>query len=71
MFGKRLRRFRVARGMPLRDLEAAIDRSVSSQTLSKYKCRELQSTAIVLNQIAFALGVKPSQLLGEFFCDIT
>ena len=70
MFGERLRRFRVARSMSLRDLEDAIDGLVSSQTLSKYEHGELQPTAITLNQIASALGVKPSQLLGEPSCDI-
>lgn len=70
MFGERLRRFRLARGMSLGDLEAAINKLVSSQILSKYERGELQPTAIVLNQIASALGVKPSQLLGEPSCDI-
>ena len=70
MFGERLRRFRVARSMSLRDLEDAIDGLVSSQTLSKYEHGELQPTAITLNRIASALGVKPSQLLGDPSCDI-
>ena len=70
MFGERLRKFRVARGMSFGDLEAAIDKSVSSQTLSKYEHGKLQPTATTLNQIASALGVKPSQLLGEPSCDI-
>ena len=70
MFGERLRRFRVARSMSLRDLEAAVDGSVSSQTLSKYERGELQPTATTLTQIAATLGVKPSQLLGEPSCDI-
>ena len=70
MLGERLRRFRVARNMSLGDLEAAIDKSVNSQTLSKYEREELQSTATTLNKIASALGVKFSQLLGESSCDI-
>ena len=70
MFGERLRKFRLARGMSLRDLEAAVDESVSSQTLSKYERGELQPTATTVTQIASALGVKPSQLLGEPSCDI-
>ena len=70
MFGERLRKFRLARGMSFGDLEAAIDKSVSSQTLSKYEHGKLQPTATTLNQIASALGVKPSQLLGEPSCDI-
>lgn len=65
MLEERLRRFRVARGMSLGDLEAAIDRSISSQTLSKYERGKLQPTATVLNQIASALGVKSAQLWSE------
>ena len=70
MFGEHLRKFRLAHGMSLEDLASAIDELVNSQTLSKYERGELQPTAIVLNQIASALGVKPSQLLGEPSCDI-
>ena len=70
MLGERLRRFRVARGMSLSDLEAAIDRLVSSQTLSKYEKGKLQPTATTLNQIASALGVKSAQLWGEPPCYI-
>ncbi len=69
MVSERLRRFRLARGMSLGDLEAAVDGLVSSQTLSKYEQGELQPTAVVLIQIAAALGVKSSQLLDESFCD--
>ena len=69
MLGERLRRFRLARGMSLGDLEAAINSLVSSQTLSKYEHGKLQPTAIVLNQIASVLGVKPSHLLDELLCD--
>ena len=70
MLGEQLRRFRLARGMSLEDLASAIDRLVSSQTLSKYERGELQPTATMLNRIAFVLGVKLSQLLGEPSCDI-
>ncbi len=70
MFGEQLKRFRVIRGMSLGDLASAIDGLVNSQMLSKYERGELQPTAIVLNQIASALGVKPSQLLGESSCNI-
>ena len=69
MLGERLRRFRLARGMSLGDLETAIDRSVSSQTLSKYERGKLQPTARVLNQIASVLGIKSAQLWGEPTCD--
>ena len=69
MVGERLRRFRLARGMSLGDLEVAIDGLVSSQTLSKYERGELQPTARVLNRIASAFGIKSAQLWGEPACD--
>ncbi|MDE0087566.1 MAG: XRE family transcriptional regulator, partial [Candidatus Poribacteria bacterium] len=70
MLGERLRRFRVARNMSLGDLEAAIDKSVSSQTLSKYEHGKLQPTATTLNQIASVLGVKSAQLWSEPSCHV-
>ena len=69
MVGERLRRFRLARGMSVGDLEAAIDGLVSSQTLSKYEQGKLQPTARVLNRIASAFGIKSAQLWGEPTCD--
>ena len=69
MLGERLRRFRLARGMSLGDLAAAIDGLVGSQTLSKYERGKLQPTARVLNRIASALGIKSAQLWGEPTCD--
>ena len=70
MLGERLRRFRLARSMSLNDLEAAIEGSVSAQTLSKYERGELQPTATTLNQIASALGVKSAQLWSEPPCHV-
>ena len=70
MLGERLRRFRLARSMSLGDLEAAINRAVKSQTLSKYENGKMQPTATTLNQIASALGVKSAQLWGEPPCYI-
>ena len=69
MLGERLRKLRLVRGMSFEDLEAAINGSVSSQTLAKYERGELQPTARVLNRIASALGVKSAQLWGESTCD--
>lgn len=69
MLGERLKRFRLARGMSLGNLEAAIDGLVSSQTLSKYERGRLQPTARVLNRIASALRIKSAQLWGEPTCD--
>ncbi len=70
MLGERLKRFRIARGMSLVDLETAIDRLVSSSTLSKYEKGTLQPSAKTLNQIAAALGIKSAQLWGEPPCDV-
>ena len=69
MVGERLKRFRIARGMSLGDLEAAIDGFVSSQTLSKYEQGKLQPTARVLNRIASTLGIKSVQLWVDPTCD--
>ena len=68
MLGERLRRFRLARGMSLKDLADAIEGSVNAQMLSKYEHGELQPTAATLNQIASVLGVKSAQLWGEPPC---
>ena len=65
MLGERLKRFRVARGMSLGQLEDAIDRLVSSSTLSKYEKGALQPSAKTLNRIAAAFGIKSAQLWGE------
>ena len=65
MLGERLRRFRLARGMSLDDLEAAIDGRVSKQALSKYERGKMQPKVATLNRIAAALGVKSAQLWGE------
>ena len=70
MLGERLRRFRLARGMSLGGLEAAIDGTVSAQTLSKYERGKMEPTATTLNQIASGLGVKSAQLWGEPPCHI-
>lgn len=70
MLGERLKRFRIARGMSLVDLETAIDRLVSSSTLSKYEKGTLQPSAKTLNRIAAALSIKSAQLWSEPSCDI-
>ncbi len=70
MLGERLKRFRIARGMTLADLETAIDRLVSSSTLSKYERGTLQPSARTLNRIAVAFGIKSAQLWGEPLCDV-
>lgn len=65
-----MKRFRVARGMSLNALAAAIEGPVSAQTLSKYERGKLQPTAVTLNQIAAALGIKSAQLWGEPPCHV-
>lgn len=70
MLGKRLKRFRLARGMSLDDLEAAIDGLVSKQALSKYERGKMQPKVATLNRIAVALGVKSAQLWGEPACQV-
>ena len=70
MLGERLKRFRLARGMSLDDLEAAIDGLVSKQALSKYERGKMQAKATTLNRIAAALGVKSAQLWGEPTCRV-
>ena len=70
MLGERLKRFRLARGMSLDNLEAAIDGFVSKQALSKYERGKMQPKAMALNRIAAALGVKSAQLWAEPTCHI-
>ena len=70
MLAERLKRFRLARGMSLDDLVAAIDGLVSKQALSKYERGKMQPTAVVMNRIAAALGVKSAQLWGEPVCRV-
>ena len=65
-----MKRFRLARGMSLDDLEAAIDRLVSKQALSKYERGKVQPKVATLNRIAAALGVKSTQLWGEPICHV-
>ncbi len=70
MLGERLKRFRLARGMSLDDLEAAIDGLVTKQALSKYERGKMQAKVTTLNRIAAALGIKSAQLWGEPTCQV-
>ena len=70
MLAERLKRFRLARGMSLDDLVAAIDGQVSKQALSKYERDKMRPTAVVLNRIAAALGVKSAQLCDQPVCRV-
>ena len=70
MLSERLKRFRLARGMSLDDLVAAIGGLVSKQALSKYERGKMQPKTAVLNRIAAALGIKSAQLWGEPVCGV-
>ena len=70
MLGERLRRFRLARGMSLDDLHAAIGGMVSKQALSKYERGKMRPKVTILNRIASTLGVKSTQLWGESVCHV-
>ena len=70
MLGERLRRFRLARGMSLDDLEAAIGGVVSKQALSKYERGKMQPKMAALNRIAAAMGIKSVQLWGKPVCHV-
>ena len=56
--------------MSLDDLVAAIDGQVSKQALSKYERDKMRPTAVVLNRIAAALGVKSAQLCDQPVCRV-
>lgn len=70
VLGERLRRFRLARGMSLDDLHAAIGGLVSKQALSKYERGKMRPKVTILNRIASTLGVKSTQLWGESVCHV-
>ena len=70
MLGERLKRFRLARGMTIKQLCAAIDHLVSSTSLSKYERGVAQPSAKILNHIATAYGIKSAQLWGEPTCNV-
>jgi transcriptional regulator with XRE-family HTH domain/Zn-dependent peptidase ImmA (M78 family) len=70
MIGQRLRQLRLARGLSLEDLSAAIGGIVTKQALSKYEKGKAQPSPVVLNKMASALGVKSAYLLTEPFVRI-
>lgn len=70
MLGERLKRFRLARGMTITQLCAAIDHLVSSTILSKYERGTAQPSVKVLNRIAATYGIKSAQLWGEPTCNV-
>jgi Zn-dependent peptidase ImmA (M78 family) len=65
MIGNRLKRARDARGLSLRDLEAAIQSQVSAQAIGKYERNEMMPGSTNLLALAKALHVTPEYLLSE------
>src|SRR5450756_1113927 len=65
MISQRLRQLRLARGLSLEALAAAIGGAVTKQALSKYEQGTARPSPVVLNRLAEALGVKAAYLLSE------
>ncbi len=70
MLGERLKRFRVARGLSLIELAAAIENAVSPQTLSKYERGTAQPSMKVLLKLAGVFGVKSARLWAVPPCQV-
>jgi Zn-dependent peptidase ImmA (M78 family)/DNA-binding XRE family transcriptional regulator len=62
MIGQRIKQLRLARGLSLDALAAALGGAVTKQALSKYELGKAQPSPRVLTLLASALGVKASQL---------
>jgi len=65
LIGQRIKQLRLARGLSLDALAAEMGGIVTKQALSKYEHGKTQPTAIVLNRLAVALGVKTAYLWRE------
>lgn len=65
MIGNRLKRAREAKGLSLRELEAAIQGRVTAQAIGKYERDESMPSSGVLLALAKALGVSPEFLMSE------
>ena len=64
-FGKRLRQVRVARGLTLDALAAAMGGIVTKQAIGKYEKGKALPSALVLNRLAVTLGIKSAALWRE------
>jgi Zn-dependent peptidase ImmA (M78 family)/transcriptional regulator with XRE-family HTH domain len=71
MIGNRLKRAREAKGLSLRELEAAIQNQVSAQAIGKYERNEMLPGSTVLLALASALDVTPEYLLSEREIELT
>jgi transcriptional regulator with XRE-family HTH domain len=65
MISQRLRQLRLARGLTLDGLAAAMGGMVTKQALSKYENGTARPAPLALNQLARALGVKAAELFRE------
>jgi Zn-dependent peptidase ImmA (M78 family)/DNA-binding XRE family transcriptional regulator len=65
MIDQRLKQLRLARGLSLDALAAAIGGAVTKQALSKYERGKARPSPVVLNKLADALGVKAAYLWSE------
>lgn len=65
MIGNRLKRAREAKGLSLRDLEAAIHGQVSAQAIGKYERDEMMPGSTVLLAMAKALRISPEFLMRQ------
>ena len=63
MLGRRLRQLRLARGLSMDELVAALGGVVTKQALSKYERDQIRPTRVVLRSIAKALGVSMAWLV--------
>jgi Zn-dependent peptidase ImmA (M78 family)/DNA-binding XRE family transcriptional regulator len=61
---QRLRQLRLARGMTLSDLAQATNNIVTRQAISKYEHGQATPSPTVLQRLAQALGVRPTDLLN-------
>ncbi|MEJ5345482.1 MAG: XRE family transcriptional regulator [Chloroflexus sp.] len=66
MISQRLRQLRLARGMTLSDLAQATNHIVTRQAISKYEHGHAQPSPTVLQRLAQALGVRPTDLLDGY-----
>ena len=65
MIGARLRQYRLARGLSMEELVAAMGGVVTKQSLSKYERDQSTPAPSVLRSLSRALGVEAARLLEE------
>ncbi len=65
ILAKRLKQFRLSRGLSLEALSAEMGGIVTKQALSKYELGKTTPSPVVLNKLASALGVKAAYLWNK------